>query len=91
MLEHSKIASVERMHMTEKRRNIYIAGEDYNFVWDYRDVQEFIRLWGEGADIRFIAKHFKRPQPEIIFLLVDLAEKRKIKQRQNGLFGGYQT
>jgi hypothetical protein len=91
MREQSTITSLENAYMTEKRQNIYIAGEDYDHVWDYADVKEFIRLWGEGADIRFIAKHFKRPQPEIIFLLVDLAEKRKIKQRQNGLFGGYQT
>jgi hypothetical protein len=85
------ITALERTHMTETRRDIYIAGEDYDHVWDYKDVKEFIRLWNEGADIRFISKHFKRPQPEIIFLLVDLAEKRKIKQRQHGLFGGYQT
>jgi hypothetical protein len=91
MSDQHTITALERTHMTEARQKIYIVGEEYDYAWDYADVKEFIRLWGEGADIRFISKHFKRPQPEIIFLLVDLAEKRKIKQRQRGLFGGYQT
>jgi hypothetical protein len=76
------------MNTLKIRRNLYIALEEYDFVWDEDDVEEFITLWNKGADIRLIAKYFNRPTIECALLILDLGECGKIKPRLNGVFGG---
>lgn len=89
MISDNNIAAkLEYNHMRHKRRNIYIALEEYDFTWDEDDIQEFIKLWNKGGDIRMIAEYFNRPSIEVGLLILDLGERGKIKPRKRGLFGG---
>lgn len=67
----------------------YIACEEENFFWKPEEVIEFDRLWQEGASIFEMQERFNRKPLDIAFLIIDRASKGKIKERENGLFGGW--
>ena len=67
--------------------NPYIALEDLNFDWALKDIQKFDHLWNEGKSLQEIARILKRPQDEIVVIILDRARKGKIQKRKNGIFG----
>ncbi|GAB7387398.1 hypothetical protein BSNK01_12340 [Bacillaceae bacterium] len=85
--DNLRIVRLEEFYMQQSRRNIYVACEDMDFVWDERDVEEFDRMWQEGFSIWDIARAFNRDPDEVALLAMDRARKRKIKKRKNGVFG----
>lgn len=74
-------------YLKESRRDIIIALETLDFVWDGREVTEFIDKWEQGASIQILAKKFRRTQEECICLIMHLALLDDIKPRKGGLFG----
>lgn len=72
----------------KRRRKIYVALEEYDFTWDEFELIDFIRMWKEGLPLKDIAEHFKRKPIECVLLVMDLAERGKIRPRIHGLFGG---
>lgn len=58
---------------------IYVACEDYNFLWTEDEVFDFDCQWNEGKTLKEIAEYFKRPQIEVLFLALDRAEQGLIK------------
>jgi len=76
----------KKPYKVTKRKEITIC-EDYNFRWDKAELDELADLWSQGMSIPDIAAHFKRPQPEIVFAVVQLAEWRRLKPRKGGLMG----
>jgi hypothetical protein len=69
------------------RKNIYIALEELNFIWDEHRLEDFIYLWDEGQPLINISKYFKRDVDEVLVLVIDLARKGRITPRKGGLMG----
>ncbi|MED0675812.1 helix-turn-helix domain-containing protein [Aneurinibacillus thermoaerophilus] len=79
--------NIERRHLTEQRRNIYIACEDLNFFWDEDQVSEVIAMWNMGIPVEYIASNFGREVDEVAILIFDLCRQGKIEPRPGGVFG----
>lgn len=72
-------------YMKKSRRNLYIALEELDLVFDEREVIRLQEMWKEGKGILEIAKELGRHQLEIAALIMDQADKNKIKSRPMGL------
>jgi hypothetical protein len=78
---------MEGMHCREDRRNIYLACEELNFVWDLEEVIRFDERWKAGASLLDLAEEFGRKTEEVALLIIDRAKRGKIYPRANGVFG----
>lgn len=71
--------------MKNSRRNMYIALEELDLVFDESEVIRLQEMWKENKNIIEIAKELGRHQLEIAALIMDQADKNKIKSRPMGL------
>lgn len=71
--------------MKKSRRNLYIALEELDLVFDESEVIRLQEMWKEDKGILEIAKELERNQLEIAALIMDQADKNKIKSRSMGL------
>lgn len=71
----------------KSRKNIYVALEDADMIWDEIEVKEFEKMWKQDVPVIDIAKHFKRAPLEVAILILDRADKGHIEQRPYGLEG----
>jgi hypothetical protein len=71
--------------MKNSRRNMYIALEELDLVFDESEVIQLQEMWKEGKNIIEIAKELGRHQLEIAALIMDQADKNEIKSRPMGL------
>lgn len=71
--------------MKKSRRNLYIALEELDLVFDESEVIRLQEMWKEGKGIIEIAKELGRHQLEIAALIMDQADKNIIKSRPMGL------
>lgn len=71
--------------MKNSRRNMYIALEELDLVFDEREVIRLQEMWKEGKGIIEIAKELGRHQLEIAALIMDQADKNEITSRPMGL------
>lgn len=83
--EDYTIVSQQRKYMKKSSRNLYIALEEANLVFDESEVIQFKEMWKEGQSIVEIAKELGRHQLEIAVLILDQADKNKIQSRPMGL------
>ncbi|EOV9528887.1 helix-turn-helix domain-containing protein [Bacillus cytotoxicus] len=83
--ENYTIAAQQRKYMKKSRRNLYIALEDLDLVFDESEVVRFQEMWKEGKSFIEIAKELKRHQLEIAALIMDQADKKQIQSRPMGL------
>ncbi|EJV56083.1 hypothetical protein [Bacillus wiedmannii] len=72
-------------YMKKSRRNLYIALEELDLVFDESEVIRLQEMWKEDKGILEIAKELGRHQLEIVALIMDQADKNKIKSRPMGL------
>ncbi len=72
-------------YMKKSRRNLYIALEELDLVFDESEVIRLQEMWREDKGILEIAKELGRHQLEIAALIMDQADKNKIKSRPMGL------
>jgi len=72
-------------YMNKSRHNLYIALEELDLVFDESEVIQLREMWDEDKDILEIAKELGRHQLEIAALIMDQADKNKIKSRPMGL------
>ncbi|WP_140421125.1 MULTISPECIES: helix-turn-helix domain containing protein [Bacillus] len=72
-------------YMKKSRRNLYIALEELDLVFDESEVIRLQEMWKENKGILEIAKELGRHQLEIAALIMDQADKNKIKSRPMGL------
>ncbi|MBG0964124.1 helix-turn-helix domain containing protein [Bacillus sp. SRB1LM] len=79
------MALQQRKYMKKSRRNLYIALEELDLVFDESEVIRFQEMWKEGKGILEIAKELGRHQLEIAALIMDQADKNIIKSRPMGL------
>jgi hypothetical protein len=78
---------VELKHNRSYEEPKYIALEDLNFAWLEEEIVTVIQMWSEGRPIWDIADALKRPQEEVLILLIDMSMKGGIKERIGGVFG----
>lgn len=71
--------------MKNSRRNLYVALEEANLVFDESEVIRFKEMWKDGQSIVEIAKELGRHQLEVAVLILDQADKNKIRSRPMGL------
>lgn len=71
--------------MKKSRRNMYIALEELDLVFDESEVIRFQEMWEEDKSFIEIAVELRRHQLEIAALIMDQADKNKIKSRPMGL------
>ncbi|MGZ7151911.1 helix-turn-helix domain containing protein [Bacillus sp. BC08] len=79
------MALQQRKYMKKSRRNLYIALEELDLVFDESEVIRLQEMWKEDKGILEIAKELGRHQLEIAALIMDQADKNKIKSRPMGL------
>ncbi|PEO62750.1 helix-turn-helix domain containing protein [Bacillus toyonensis] len=72
-------------YIKKSRRNLYIALEELDLLFDESEVIRLREMWDEDKDILEIAKELGRHQLEIAALIMDQADKNKIKSRPMGL------
>ncbi|QOS97580.1 hypothetical protein JNUCC42_13375 [Brevibacterium sp. JNUCC-42] len=74
---------IERYHMKLRRRSIYVACEDYNFIWCEHEIRTVRKMWKNGISIVEMAKIVRRHLNELAFLIIDQAESTKfLKSRR---------
>nr|WP_306008589.1 helix-turn-helix domain-containing protein [Bacillus sp. MMSF_3353] len=83
--ENYMMALQQRKYMKKLRRNLYIALEEWDLVFDEIEVIRLQEMWKEGKGILEIAKELGRHQLEITALIMDQADKNIIKSRPMGL------
>ncbi|WP_440173631.1 helix-turn-helix domain containing protein [Bacillus sp. Brlt_9] len=79
------MALQQRKYMKKSRRNLYIALEELDLVFDESEVNRLQEMWKEDKGILEIAKELGRHQLEIAALIMDQADKNLIKSRPMGL------
>ncbi|WP_434800809.1 helix-turn-helix domain containing protein [Bacillus cereus] len=79
------MALQQRKYMKKSRRNLYIALEELDLVFDENEVIRFQEMWKEGKSFIEIAVDMGRHQLEIAALIMDQADKKLIKSRPMGL------
>ncbi|OPA30993.1 helix-turn-helix domain containing protein [Bacillus cereus] len=83
--ENYIMALQQERYMKKSRRNLYIALEELDLVFDESEVIQLKKMWDEDKGILEIAKELGRHQLEIAALIMDQADKNKIKSRPMGL------
>lgn len=73
------MALQQEKYMKKSRRNLYIALEELDLVFDESKVIRLREMWDKDKDILEIAKELGRHQLEIAALIIDQADKNKIK------------
>lgn len=66
---------------------LYIALDNLDFSWYLAEVDNVAKAWESGMHIADIAAAFRRTDTEVFLLLLDLASKGKITEREGGVFG----
>ncbi|MPU17340.1 helix-turn-helix domain-containing protein, partial [Acinetobacter baumannii] len=69
------MALQQRKYMKKSRRNLYIALEELDLVFDESEVIRLQEMWKEDKGILEIAKELGRHQLEIAALIMDQADK----------------
>nr|WP_180250200.1 helix-turn-helix domain-containing protein [Bacillus toyonensis] len=83
--ENYTMALQQGRYMKKSRLNLYIALEELDLLFDESEVIRLREMWDEDKDILEIAKELGRHQLEIAALIMDQANKDKIKSRPMGL------
>jgi len=83
--EDYTIVSQQRKYMKKTSRNLYIALEELDLVFDESEVIQLQEMWSDNKNIIEIAKELGRHQLEVAALIMDQADKNKIKSRPMGL------
>ncbi|ARJ25306.1 helix-turn-helix domain containing protein (plasmid) [Bacillus mycoides] len=65
------IAAQQRKYKKKSRRNMYVALEDLDLVFDESEVIRLQEMWKENKNIIEIAKELGRHQLEIAALIMD--------------------
>lgn len=73
---------LEMEYLKDRRRNIYISGEDYNFIWDESDLIKVKNLYLNGAKINEISEEMDRHPTEVAFLIMEMGDKGFISPKE---------
>jgi len=66
----------------------YIAGLHWNFAWQKKEIALVKKMWEEGAPAAEIIERLGCRGPELVILIMDLAEKGIIEDRPGAFMTG---
>lgn len=75
------VAAREPIYGGKQRRDIYLAGESFDFVWSDEEVRLVREIWNKGGTVEQLAETVERRVQEVMILLVDLAFQRRLARR----------
>lgn len=84
-LENYTILAQQRKYMKNERRNLYIALEELDMLWDEDEVVQVKEAWNNNESVFAIGEKMQRDPDEVALLIMDLARKGAIGKRALGL------
>lgn len=84
-LENYTILAQQRKYMKNERRNLYIALEELDMLWDEDEVVQVKEAWNNNESVFAIGEKMQRDPDEVALLIMDLARKGSIGKRALGL------
>lgn len=78
---------MKRGAKTRPKDELHICLEKLDFSWYKKEVEKVKNMWEEGHHIKDIAQVMDREVDEVFLLLLDLIRRKKIKSRENGIYG----
>ncbi|HDW3057620.1 TPA: helix-turn-helix domain-containing protein [Bacillus cereus] len=84
-LENYTISAQQRKYMENERRNLYIALEELDMLWDEDEVVQVKEAWNNNESVFAIGEKMQRDPDEVALLIMDLARKGAIGKRALGL------
>ncbi|MBG9629297.1 hypothetical protein ABB10_19085 [Bacillus thuringiensis] len=84
-LENYTISAQQRKYMKNERRNLYIALEELDMLWDEDEVVQVKEAWSNNESVFAIGEKMQRDPDEVALLIMDLARKGAIGKRALGL------
>ncbi|WP_257153254.1 helix-turn-helix domain-containing protein [Bacillus toyonensis] len=84
-LENYTISAQQRKYMKNERRNLYIALEELDMLWDEDEVWQVNEAWNNNESVFEIGEKMQRDPDEVALLIMDLARKGAIGKRALGL------
>lgn len=83
--ENYTMALQQRKYLKNERRNLYIALEELDMLWDEEDVLRVKNAWKNNESVFAIGEKLQRDPDEVAVLIMDLARKGTIEKRALGL------
>lgn len=83
--ENYTMALQQRKYLKNERRNLYIALEELDMLWDEDDVLRVKNAWKNNESVFAIGEKLQRDPDEVALLIMDLARKGAIGKRTLGL------
>ncbi|MEB8713162.1 MULTISPECIES: helix-turn-helix domain-containing protein [unclassified Bacillus cereus group] len=83
--ENYTMALQQRKYLKNERRNLYIALEELDMLWDEDDVLRVKNAWKNNESVFAIGEKLQRDPDEVALLIMDLARKGAIGKRVLGL------
>ncbi|MDA1676815.1 helix-turn-helix domain-containing protein [Bacillus cereus group sp. TH152-1LC] len=77
-LENYTISAQQRKYMKNERRNLYIALEELDMLWDEDEVVQVKEAWNNNESVFAIGEKMQRDPDEVALLIMDLARKGAI-------------
>ncbi|MCI0767382.1 helix-turn-helix domain-containing protein [Bacillus sp. TL12] len=84
-MEDYTIAAQQRKYMKNSRRNLYVALEELDMLWDEDDILLVREAWKNNESVFAIGEKLQRDPDEVALLIMDLARKNVIRKRPMGL------
>lgn len=66
---------------------LYIALAGLDFSWYQDEIAKVTSWWNRGVSVKRMAELLDRDPDEVAILIMDLTRTRKIKPRNDGVFG----
>jgi len=74
-------------HQYNQEGAFYIALGDANMAFTDTEIEVVREMWTEDRHLGEIAETLRRPEIEVVVLVLDLADKGKLKHRASGALG----
>jgi hypothetical protein len=77
----------DKKYVEPRNTGLYIVGHEWKYSWWPEEVESAIELYNRGYSLTIIARRVKSTPRDTFLLLLDLAEKGRVKQRPGFLWG----
>lgn len=82
--------TIGEAYMTHEPRDgrvLLFEDDDFSFLWDRHEINDFRELWNAGHHIDDISRKLKRDQDEVAILIIWLVRHGRLKKRKGGVLG----
>ncbi len=77
----------DKRYLEPRNTGLYIVGHEWKYSWWPEEVETVIDLYNRGYGLTIIARRVQSTPRDTFLLLLDLAEKGRVKQRPGFLWG----